>query len=128
MRFTSPPKVSSQQQASNKPATSQQQASDRPDFATVTHFEPALPPTQSPWEAPSRSPGKAQEKLRRGPGSLGEAQQRLERLRRRLRKPETRTSADPEPPGSSDDQKAALPPTQNSWEVLREGQERSREG
>ena len=113
--------ASGRQQVGNKPATSQPQVGDRPDLATVTHFEPALPPTQSPWEAARGGPGEAKERLRRGSGEAQEALERpsrsLERLRRRPKKPETRTSADPQPPGGSEGQKAALPPTQSVWEV-----------
>ena len=69
-------------------------------------------------QEPRRSPGEAQERLRRSPGSPGEAQQKLgeaqekaqearnPHFRRptapgRLRRPESRTSADPERPGGS---------------------------
>ena len=85
-------------------------------MATVTHFEPALPPTQSPWEAARRGPGEAQERLRTGPGSPGEAQQKLEKLRRRPKKPETRTSADPESSGGP--RKGSLGEAQQKLERL----------
>ena len=126
MRPTSPPEgfkpASGRQQASHRSATSQQQVGNRSATGQILRQLHTLSPPFRRPRAPGRLPGEAQERPRKG---SGEAQEALEKPSRgwrgsgedsgsqnphfrrprtpgKLRRPETRTSPDPEPPGGSE--------------------------